>query len=265
MDCNCNHHHQPPMSSGQMTGDKMRHLVNVFFGKEDKRASFVVQQGEYNSREVVASLWERLPGGGSLPMNLARCHVMVVFQYGAVTTPEYTTYPVSDHDVGFIIPQCVLASPGMVQMQLRLYRDSSLLNSAVVPFKVLGSLSPSTLPKDEEVEPGLLGVLCQVREVLDEARVAENIRKEAEEERARTWAQWEKKINEFQASGQAVHAADNRYDFPSVGSELVIYLARDEKKIYQWNEALLRYEQLSECESFYEIKIINGGDASGIY
>ena len=31
---------------------------------------------------------------------------------------------------------------------------------------VMGSLI-----KDEEVEPGLLGVLCQVREVLDEARV----------------------------------------------------------------------------------------------
>lgn len=245
----------------------MRHLVNVFFGREDSRAGFVAQQGEFNSREIVCSLFEKLPGGGTLPMNLEKSTVMVVFSYGAVTTPEYKTRAITPHEVVFTLPQCVLLSPGKVEMQLRLYKESSLINSAIVPFKVLRSLSPSTIPGEEELEPGLLGVLAEVQQVLDEARVAENLRKRAEEERAETFEEWEKMLDDLKTSSLQVFNGKSRYDFPSVGSSAVIYKAQRERRLYQWNENNMVYETL--CDSggggsdVSDVTIICGGNAYG--
>lgn len=51
---------------------------------------------------------------------------------------------------------------------------------------------------------------------------------------------------------QWVFNADTHLDFPSVGSVDVIYKARAEKKIYQWNPDLLVYEVLGEAAQVIE-------------
>ena len=60
-----------------------------------------------------------------------------------------------------------------------------------------------------------------------------------------------------------VFNANTHYDFPSIGSVDMIYKAEDERKIYQWNPDLLKYEVLSEIEiTIQDLEIIHGGNAN---
>lgn len=64
--------------------------------------------------------------------------------------------------------------------------------------------------------------------------------------------------------GGGVYNAQTHFDFPSIGSADVIYKAESERKIYQWNEAQLRYEVLSEIEiTMQDLEVIHGGNANG--
>lgn len=59
---------------------------------------------------------------------------------------------------------------------------------------------------------------------------------------------------------------ENRYAFPSIGRENVIYKAESEAMLYQWNTSLLRYESLGPAGGdgdFDNIKVIHGGNAAG--
>jgi hypothetical protein len=58
-----------------------------------------------------------------------------------------------------------------------------------------------------------------------------------------------------------------RFDFPSVGNINTIYKAETEKMLYQWNPVTLAYEALNSAEGtdVSDIKLINGGNANGIY
>lgn len=65
-------------------------------------------------------------------------------------------------------------------------------------------------------------------------------------------------------STSGLYVAPNKTDFPLVGDEGVIYRAKDEKSLYQWNEQKRSYEEL--CVSSItanDIDSINGGNASG--
>lgn len=168
----------------------MQHLVNVIFGEPGHRCSFTVQQGEYNSREVVCAMWQAMPGGGKLPFRTEGISVMVVYKYGSATSPQYATTICGDNEVCFVIPQHVLAGAGKAEMQLLVYAERSLLKSAIVPFKILDSLNPSAVC-EPDVEPELLGILTQVRSVLTKATESEKARAEAEAARAKQFAEWE--------------------------------------------------------------------------
>lgn len=68
-------------------------------------------------------------------------------------------------------------------------------------------------------------------------------------------------IGEDNVQNYATH-----YDFPSVGRENVIYKAEEEKLLYQWNAAELKFEQVGEAEStgdLSDIQVIHGGNAAG--
>lgn len=65
-------------------------------------------------------------------------------------------------------------------------------------------------------------------------------------------------------SGGGVFNAETHYEFPSIGSVDMIYKAESERKIYQWNPDLLKYEVLSEIEiTVQDIEVIHGGNANG--
>lgn len=49
---------------------------------------------------------------------------------------------------------------------------------------------------------------------------------------------------------------NNRYEFPSIGKENMIYVARDEHKTYIFNTATLAYEVVGS--NYNEIEIIQG-------
>lgn len=64
--------------------------------------------------------------------------------------------------------------------------------------------------------------------------------------------------------GGGVYNVNTHYEFPSIGSTDMIYKAEDERKIYQWNPDLLKYEVLSEIEiTIQDLEIIHGGNANG--
>lgn len=64
--------------------------------------------------------------------------------------------------------------------------------------------------------------------------------------------------------GGGVFNAKTHYEFPSIGSADIIYKAEEEKKIYQWNSILLKYEVLSEIEiTIEDLEIVHGGNANG--
>lgn len=64
--------------------------------------------------------------------------------------------------------------------------------------------------------------------------------------------------------GGGVFNAKTHFEFPSVGSVDMIYKAEEEKKIYQWNSILLKYEVLSEIEiTIKDVELIHGGNANG--
>lgn len=48
----------------------------------------------------------------------------------------------------------------------------------------------------------------------------------------------------------------NRYEFPSIGKENIIYVAKDEHKMYIFNTATLAYEVVGS--NYNEIEIIQG-------
>lgn len=66
-----------------------------------------------------------------------------------------------------------------------------------------------------------------------------------------------------ESSEKEVVNANTHFDFPSIGSVDCIYKAYKEKKTYQWNGELLKYEPLDESE--FDVKLINGGNADGTF
>ncbi len=65
-------------------------------------------------------------------------------------------------------------------------------------------------------------------------------------------------------SSGGVFNAKTHFEFPSIGSIDMIYKAETEKKIYQWNPDLLKYEVLSEIEvTIQDLELIYGGNANG--
>jgi len=55
------------------------------------------------------------------------------------------------------------------------------------------------------------------------------------------------------------------YDFPSIGRSNVVYKAEEERLLYQWNTAELKYEVVGEAEGsgdLNNIKVIHGGSAA---
>lgn len=78
------------------------------------------------------------------------------------------------------------------------------------------------------------------------------------------WTELEYIGGENDGTSGGVFNAETHYDFPSVGSADVIYKAEIERKIYQWNEASLKYETLSEIEiTIQDLDLIHGGNANG--
>lgn len=62
---------------------------------------------------------------------------------------------------------------------------------------------------------------------------------------------------------KSVVNASTHYDFPSIGKVDVIYKAESEKKIYQWNPSMMKYEALDPDDDVLDVEIIHGGNANG--
>lgn len=55
--------------------------------------------------------------------------------------------------------------------------------------------------------------------------------------------------------------SDSIYDFPSVGSENIIYIAQAQNKTYRWSDTEMKFFCIGS--DYNDIKVINGGSASG--
>lgn len=87
------------------------------------------------------------------------------------------------------------------------------------------------------------------------------LRIETEEAAERAEAAVEAIEQAMAESQKSVFNATTHYDFPSIGSENVIYKAQGERKTYQWNPSELKYEPLDQ--DIEDNNIIYGGDANG--
>lgn len=62
-----------------------------------------------------------------------------------------------------------------------------------------------------------------------------------------------------------VYNADTKEDFPAIGDVSIIYKARIEKQLYQWNPDTMEYEILAGTDiSTEETLILYGGSASDL-
>lgn len=50
---------------------------------------------------------------------------------------------------------------------------------------------------------------------------------------------------------------NNRFEFPSIGQENILYIAKDTKMLYIFNTELLQYEELG-APDYHEIELIQG-------
>ena len=61
---------------------------------------------------------------------------------------------------------------------------------------------------------------------------------------------------------------NTHFDFPTVGRENVIYKAEEEKLLYQWNTAEMKFEKIGAASEggsdLSNIKVIHGGNAYGV-
>lgn len=68
-------------------------------------------------------------------------------------------------------------------------------------------------------------------------------------------------MKEYVAENASVVSFETHLEFPAVGKPDVLYKANREKRLYQWNQTELKYEQVGE--SVQDIFVINGGNANG--
>jgi len=246
---------------------QLHHQVNVFFGEPGHKNSFTVQQGEYNSRDVMCTLYQKIPGDKRVPFKIENKIITVVYEYGTRTSPEYETKSTGENSVSFTIPKDVADGQGKAEFQLFVYSEGALLKSATVPFKVLKSINPSSTGVPD-AEPFMLTLIAQTQELFERAQTEEQKRIENELERERIFAEWQKLVDEWESKDALVINASAHYDFPSYGNVNAIYKAESERKLYQWNENELRYELLNASSSsgegdLLDIELIYGGDANG--
>jgi hypothetical protein len=60
---------------------------------------------------------------------------------------------------------------------------------------------------------------------------------------------------------------DDHFKFPMPGDETIIYRAKNESVLYQWDDEYYRYEPLVNADvdlSIDDIEVINGGRASDL-
>ena len=252
-----------------MYNSRQENYLNVFFGEDSlKNKSFTIQQGDYNSNEVVCNLYTENESGKNDQMNLDGMTVTVVFKRDAgKPTPEYTAYIDPDYvgRVKFCIPQRIVAKAGDVMLQLKVYGQNSLHNSVVIPFEVRKSIED--FGHGDGCKPVTLHVIQKVEEALEELTFMRDELDEAEIMRQEKFKEWEEKMDEVTAEfEQEIINKPTRYDFPSVGDVNKIYKAQNEGKLYQWNDVDLRYDPLAFEEfegSVDNITIIHGGNAYG--
>lgn len=149
-------------------------------------------------------------------------------------TPEYSV-EIDGSETGrvrFCIPQKILKTPGDAMLQLKLYGDDSLLNSVIVPFEVIPSITDCG--HADCCKPVTPTILQKVEAALEDLDMMREEFEAAEAERNDQFEAWEETLSN--AGSKAVVNKPTRYDFPSVGDANVIYKAESERKLYQWND-----------------------------
>ena len=119
-------------------------------------------------------------------------------------------------------------------LQLKLYGDDSLLNSVIVPFEVIPSITDCG--HADGCKPVTLTILQKVEAALEDLDMMREEFEAAEAERNDQFEAWEETLSNVQAVTKSVVNKPTRYDFPSVGDANVIYKAESERKLYQWND-----------------------------
>lgn len=67
-------------------------------------------------------------------------------------------------------------------------------------------------------------------------------------------------FNSLQLGSNSIITKPNKYEFPSIGAQDVLYIATDENKVYRWDDTELKYFVVGT--NYEDIKIINGGSAN---
>ena len=62
---------------------------------------------------------------------------------------------------------------------------------------------------------------------------------------------------------EEIMSFDYSQNFPEIGNEDIIYKAKKEQSLYQFNSETQKYEKLSDGKNIDNITIINGGKANG--
>lgn len=157
--------------------NKMSHKIRIKFGTQTS-SSVTIQNGDFNSHMIQAVCYE--PNG--MPANFEGKTVYVVYRVNNVPSEEYDV-KISDNMLEFVMPSFASQAAGIGEMQIKVYGDKSLLQSAIIPYDVRLSIEPGEGAEDPTPALTLLVIQAQqavakTNEAIDNANNAATLANE---------------------------------------------------------------------------------------
>lgn len=163
----------------------------VCFGTTTDNEPILIQQGDYNSRTILLALFDS-PG---TPADLTDAVFSVVYRKNGINSKPFEVQRTDEESnfVRFTFSGSVAAEPGNGVLQLRMYKEGGLAQSALIPFSVLFSLEDGENYTDPE--PAFAALIAEAREAISDAEKLPYIGGSG------NWVLWDSEKNEYMDSG----------------------------------------------------------------
>lgn len=163
----------------------------VCFGTTTDNEPILIQQGDYNSRTILLALFDS-PG---TPADLTDAVFSVVYRKNGINSQPFEVQRTDEESnfVRFTFAGSVAAEPGNGVLQLRMYKEGGLAQTALIPFSVLFSLEDGEGYTDPE--PAFAALIAEAREAISDAEKLPYIGSSG------NWMLWDSEKNEYMDSG----------------------------------------------------------------
>ncbi len=139
-------------------------IRSILFSTASLPEPIVLQQGDYNSRQLCLALFEA-PG---VPCDLTDADFSVICRKDGINSRPIEARPAEDNLITLLLPGFVAQTHGNGVLQLRMYQHGGLIHSCLLPFTVRPSLEAGE--GGEEPAEAFASLLEEAREAIADAR-----------------------------------------------------------------------------------------------